>query len=178
MSWSRDLQISDCTWSSHVSLIITQPARDLLTSSFHPKILHASTSSSLPPLWTLLRTVSILLQSHLSYQLGYQSALALSEAEVLRVACEPNKQFALIVGSRNDHLQINAFPNLMVVEQEEYPSYSTKDSHWRSHEWRCKRDNWPDAARPDFWDVNISFYQAFLAAELHRSRCFAVTMQG
>ena len=34
------------------------------------------------------------------YQLGDKSALALSGAEVLRVACEPNKQFALIVSSQ------------------------------------------------------------------------------
>ena len=33
-----------------------------------------------------------------SYRLGYQSALALSRAEVLRIACEPSKQFALILG--------------------------------------------------------------------------------
>ena len=32
------------------------------------------------------------------YRLSYQSALALSGAEVLHIACEPNKQFALIVG--------------------------------------------------------------------------------
>ena len=40
------------------------------------------------------------------YQLGHQSVLALSRAEVLDVA---------------DHLQTNAFPDLVVVEQEEYP---------------------------------------------------------
>ena len=33
------------------------------------------------------------------YQLGCKLALALSRAKVLRVACEPNKQFVLIVGS-------------------------------------------------------------------------------
>ena len=38
-------------------------------------------------------------------------------------------------------------------------------------------DGWLDAVRPDSWDVNISFYQAFLASELHRSRCLVVTMQ-
>ena len=48
MSWSRDLQITGCTWFSHVSLTITQSTHDLITSSFHPKILHASASSSLP----------------------------------------------------------------------------------------------------------------------------------
>ena len=53
------------TWSSHISLIITQPARDLPTSSFHSKILHASTTSSLPPLWALLCIASSLLQPHL-----------------------------------------------------------------------------------------------------------------
>ena len=36
----------------------------------------------------------------LLYWLGYKSVLALSGAEVLRVACEPNKQFALIAGSQ------------------------------------------------------------------------------
>ena len=33
------------------------------------------------------------------YQLGRKSALAFSGAEILRVICEPNKQFALILGS-------------------------------------------------------------------------------
>ena len=66
ISWSRNLQITGSTWSSHMSLIITGPARDLLTSSFHPKILHASTSSLSPPLWALLRIVLSSLQPHLS----------------------------------------------------------------------------------------------------------------
>ena len=39
-------------------------------------------------------------------KLGYQPTLALSGAEVIRVA---------------DYLQTNAFPNLVVVEREEYP---------------------------------------------------------
>ena len=34
------------------------------------------------------------------YQLGHQSGLALSGAEVLHVACEPNKSLALIFGLR------------------------------------------------------------------------------
>lgn len=33
------------------------------------------------------------------YQLSYQSLLAFSGVKVLRVVCEPNKQFTLIVGS-------------------------------------------------------------------------------
>ena len=46
-------------------------------------------------------------------------------------------------------------------------SYSTKKSHWRSHEWSGKRDGWLDTARPDSWHVNTNFYQVFLAIELH-----------
>ena len=41
------------------------------------------------------------------YQLGYTSALALSETEVLRVAFEP-KQYALIIGSRR--LFVDQYP--------------------------------------------------------------------
>ena len=40
------------------------------------------------------------------YQLGHQSTLALSRVEILHVA---------------DYLQTNAFPDLVVMKQEEYP---------------------------------------------------------
>ena len=50
----------------------------------------------------------------LLYRLGHQSAQAFFKAEVLRVA---------------DYLQTNAFPNLMVVEQEECPHALQKKSH-------------------------------------------------
>ena len=36
-----------------------------------------------------------------SYRLGYKSALVFSGTEVLCIAYEPNKQFALIIGSQN-----------------------------------------------------------------------------
>ena len=38
--------------------------------------------------------------SSLLYRLGHQSILALFGAEILLVTCNPNKQFALILGSR------------------------------------------------------------------------------
>ena len=49
-------------------------------------------------------------------ELGYQSTLALSGAEVLCVL--RNLGYKL---SRKDYFQINAFLDLVVVEQEEYP---------------------------------------------------------
>ena len=51
-------------------------------------------------------------------QLSHQSALALSGAEVLRIACKPNKQFTLILGSPEKTI---AFSNLAVVKREECP---------------------------------------------------------
>ena len=72
--------------------------------------------------------------SSLSYRLGYKSVLAFSGAEVLRVACEPNKQFALIAGSQK------LLTNQRLFEPggggvREVPSRSTKENHQRrSHE--------------------------------------------
>ena len=90
-----------------------------------------------------------------SYWLGYQSALAISGAEVLRVACEP-KQFALIVGSRRLPAD-QRLSNLVVVEREGFPHVLQRKATERSHEWSGKGDGWPDTAWPDLWDVNISF---------------------
>ena len=49
----------------NVMICRSQVVRDLSTSSFCPKILHASIPSSLPPLWALLFTTLLLLQPHL-----------------------------------------------------------------------------------------------------------------
>ena len=60
-------------------------------------------------------------QPHLPcIKLGYQSALALFRVKVLYVAYKPLriKQNAWAQAYKN-YLQINAFPNLVVVEQEE-----------------------------------------------------------
>ena len=67
--------------------MITGPANHKL----HVTFLVIAMSSSLYRL--IVTTIS-----SPSYQLGYQSALAFSGAEVLQVTCEPNKQFTLIVG--------------------------------------------------------------------------------
>ena len=163
ISWSRDLKITDCTWFNHMN----QFTRDLITSSFYPKILHASASSFSPLLWALLHIVVTI--SSFSYRLSHQSALVLSGIEVLRIGCELSKRFAMIFSS---------------WEKITYRPTSFQIWWW----WRSKRsifmlykgkpleeeprvkwwgDGWLDAARPDSWDVNISFYQAILAVELH-----------
>ena len=105
--------------------------------------------------------------SFFSYQLGHQSVLAFSRAKVLRIACEPNKQFALILGS---------------YEKTTYRSTPFQIWYWwikksiltlckgkpleEKPQVNCWRNGWLDAARPDSWDVNISFYWVVLAVEL------------
>ena len=69
--------------------------RDLSTSPFTASAMNSSLHR---------RIVATTLS--LSYRLGHQSALAPSGAKVLRVA---------------DYLQTNAFPDLVIVGQEEYP---------------------------------------------------------
>ena len=113
------------------------------------------------------------------YQLGHQSVLALSGIEVLRVACEPNKQFALILGlwekttCRATLFQIWWWwskRSILTLYKEKPLEEEPRVKWWG--------DGWLDTAKSDSWDVNISFYQAVLAAELHRSKYLAVTMQG
>ena len=69
--------------------------RDLSTSPFTTSAINSSSHRRI-----------VTTTSSPSYRLGHQSALAPSGAEVLRVA---------------DYLQTNAFPDLVVVEREEYP---------------------------------------------------------
>ena len=89
------------------------------------------------------------------------SALAFFGEKVLRIAYKPSpiKQNAWAQAYK-DYLQINAFPNLVVVEQEGNP-HALQKKATRGAAVSGERDGWLDAARPDSWDVNISFYQAF-----------------
>ena len=105
--------------------------------------------------------------SSLLYQLGHQSALAFSGAEVLHVACEPNKQFVLILGLRE---KTTCRPTPFRIwwwwsKRSILMLYKGKplEEEPRVKWWG---DGWLGAARPDSWDVNISFYQAVLVAEL------------
>ena len=71
-----------------------------------------------------LHRLIVTTSSSFLYQLGHQLALALLRAKVLRVAFEPNKLFALSQLIRKNYFQTNAFPNLVLVEQEKYPHAS------------------------------------------------------
>ena len=66
------------------------------------------------------------------YQLGHQLALAFSRTEVLHIAFELNKLFALIIGSQkllaDQHLS-----NLVVLKQKSYPHVLQKKATKRSH---------------------------------------------
>ena len=70
-----------------------------MTYQLHPLIYIAFALNSF-----LYHCIIIIILS-ISYQLGHQSTLALFGAEVLRVA---------------DYLQTNVFPDLVIVEREEY----------------------------------------------------------
>ena len=89
------------------------------------------------------------------------SALALSGEEVLHIAYKPSpiKQNAWAQAYK-DYLQINVFPDLMVVEREGSP-HALQRKATGGAAVSGERDGWLDAARPDSWDVNISFYRAF-----------------
>ena len=101
------------------------------------------------------------------YRLSHQSILAISGAKVLCVACKPNKQFALILGSQEKTIcrptpfQIwwwwSKRSILMLYKRK--PLEEKPRVKW----WG---DGWLDVARPDSWNVNISFYQAILVTEL------------
>ena len=147
MSWSRALYITGCTWFSHVS----QSTRDLITSSFHSKILHALASSSLPPLWVLFCIVDTI--SSALYQLGYKSALALSGVEVLRVICKPpTEQVCLIVSSQKlstDHAFLAGGVGVSSSINESYwePmvmkwANSANESHWWESQVKWQ-EGWP-----------------------------------
>ena len=91
----------------------------------------------------------------------YTSTLAFSGEEVLYIAYKPSpiKQNAWAQAYK-DYLQINAFPDLVVVEREGSPYALQRKATGRAAV-SGERDGWLDAARPNSWDVNISFYQAF-----------------
>ena len=91
----------------------------------------------------------------------HTSALAFSGEVVLRIAYKPSpiKQNAWAQAYKN-YLQINAFPNLVVVEREGGSHALQKKATGRAVV-SDERDGWLDAAKPDSWDVNISFYRAF-----------------
>ena len=59
-----------------------------------------------------------------------------------------------------DYLQINVFPDLVVVEQEGSP-YALQKKATRGAAVNGVRDSWQDAAKLDSLDVNISFYEVF-----------------
>ena len=79
-----------------------------------------------------LHRLIVAINSFPSYRLGHQSVLALSGAEVLRVACEP-KQFAPIIGSRRLLADQRLF-NLVVVEQEGFSHVLQRKATENSHE--------------------------------------------
>ena len=83
-----------CSHGLHVTLP-RDLTRDLSTSPFTASAMNSSSDRRI-----------VATTSSPSYRLGYQSALAPSRVEVLRVA---------------DYLQTNAFPDLVVVGREEYP---------------------------------------------------------
>ena len=64
----------------------------------------------------------------------------------------------------------------MVVEREESPHALQKKATGRAAV-SGERDGWLDVARPDFWDVNISFYHFFYMAEV-RLPCVMETAEG
>ena len=117
-----------------------------LDSSFASNRTVTSTSS-LPPSSLLYR---------LRYNLSYISTSSFGKRSPTCLT-EPRPS-SLLDGrlARKDYLQISAFPVRWWWSERR----STKESHWGSHEWSGERDGWLDAARPDSWDVNISFYQA------------------
>ena len=84
MSWLRDLQITGCTWLINFIFL----SWNLICLN----LIFLATAMSF-----FLYCFIVVTTSSLSYQLGYQSTLALSIAEVVRVACEPSKQFASIL---------------------------------------------------------------------------------
>ena len=132
---------SNFVFSGHVILID-------LDSSFAYNQTVASTSL-LPPSSLLYR---------LKYNLLYISTSSFWSRSPTRLT-EPRLS-SLLDGrlARKDYLQISAF----LVWWWWSERRSTIESYWGSHEWSGKRDGWLDVARPDSWDVNISFYQASL----------------
>ena len=91
------------------------------------------------------------------YQLGHQSALALTGAKVLCIVYEPNKQFALIVGSPKKILAGQHISGSGGDRARRVSLHSIKESHWRSHEESGERDSWLNMTWHDSQDVNIIF---------------------
>ena len=134
---------SDSMSSGHVISI------DLNSSfAFNQTFNQTVTSTSLlPPLSLLYR---------LGYNLLYISTSFFWSRSPTRLT-EPRLS-SLLDGrlARKDYLQISAFPIRWWWSERR----STMESHWKSHEWSGERDGWLDVARPNSWNVNISFYQA------------------
>ena len=150
--WLCDLDIESSFASNRTSNI------------FHPKILHTSFSTFDLPYIDLDIT-------------SYTSTLALPGKEVLRIAYKPLpiKQNAWAQAYK-DYLQINAFPDLVVVKQEGSP-HALQKKATRGAAVSNERDGWLNAARLDSWDVNISFYCLFCVAEV-RLPCMVETAEG
>lgn len=58
---------------------------------------------------------------------------------------------------RKNYLQINAFPDLVVMKQEENP-YTLQKKATKKAAVSNEKDDWLSAARLDSWNVNINFY--------------------
>ena len=114
MTWSRDLAYSSRKNKLHLS-------------SYHPfilKILHASLSTPTP-----LATTSL---SLLSYRLGYNLLYINTSSFWSRSSTRLSEPLLDCWLGRKDYLQISAFPDPVVVEQEGVP-HALQESHWRSH---------------------------------------------
>ena len=101
---------------------------------------------------------------HLSYInsdiTSHTSALALSEAEVLRVLRSRGQAACLMAGSREKTTYRSApfWIRWWWSERGFLMLYGKPLEEPRVKWWE---DGWPDAVKPDSWDLNISFYQAF-----------------
>ena len=62
-------------------------------------------------------------------------------------------------------MQINAFPNLVVVEREGSP-HALQRKVTGGAAVSGERDGWLNTARSDSWDVNISFYRLLYVAKV------------
>ena len=156
MTWSRDLAYSSRKNKLHLS-------------SFHPKILHTSLSTPTPLATAMtsrrryFRTDSDTTYSRTDSDTTYSrtdsdttshtSALALSGAEVLRVF----QSRCLVAGSREKTTYRSApfWIWWWWSERGFLTLYKGKPLEEPRVKWW--EDGWPDAVRPDSWDVNISF---------------------
>ena len=150
MAWSQDLAYSrDLAYSSRKN--------KLHLSSFHPKILHASFSASVFP--RDRTSTSSLPPSSPLYQLGYNLSYISTSFFWSRSPTrltEPRPS-SLLDGrlARKDYLQISAFWIWWWWSKRGFLTLCGKPLEEPWLKWW--EDGWPDAVRPDSWDVNISF---------------------